>query len=98
MGQRPTRDDGSGAAPLLVFDMNPIAGFVGDALVYGPGYSAILSGKDGQKVPLHEALSDKLVNVGVGDGLASLVYSALAVAFVWTLLLVLSKRRLFLRV
>jgi predicted acyltransferase len=89
---------GAWTTPLLVFGMNPIAGFFGDALVYGPGYSVELPGKDGAKVPLHEVLSDKLVNLGLGDAPASLVYSALAVTFVWALLFLLWKRRVFLKV
>jgi predicted acyltransferase len=84
--------------PFLVLGMNPIAGFVGDALIYGPGYSVELAGQNGEKVPLHEVLSDRLVGAGLSDGLASLVYSVLAVAFVWGLLLILWRRRVFLKV
>jgi predicted acyltransferase len=89
---------GSWTTPLLVFGMNPIAGFIGDALVYGPGYSIELPGPDGEKVPLHEILSRKLVDAGVSAGLASLAYSVLGVAFVWMLLLVLWRRRVFLKI
>ncbi len=78
---------GAWTTPFLVFGLNPIAGYVGDALVYGPGYAFELSSPDGEKVPLHEVLSRQLVGAGLSDGLASLVYSVLAVAFVWCLLL-----------
>jgi predicted acyltransferase len=89
---------GAWTMPLLVLGMNPIVGFVADALVYGPGYAVELSGTDREKVPLHEVMSDRLVNLGVGDALASLVYSALAVAFVWALLFLLWRRRMFLKI
>jgi hypothetical protein len=33
--------------PILVFGMNAIAGFVADALVYGPGYSFTVKSANG---------------------------------------------------
>jgi predicted acyltransferase len=84
--------------PLLVLGMNPIAGFVADALVYGPGYSFQVPGADGKPVDLHEALSTHLVARGLDPAAASLVYSVCAVAFVWGLLWVLWRRRIFLKV
>jgi predicted acyltransferase len=84
--------------PILVLGMNAIAGFVADSFVYGPGYSFMANGPDGQKVSWHEAAQAYLQAAGMSAANASLVYSLGALAFCWFLLWLLWRKRVFLKV
>jgi predicted acyltransferase len=84
--------------PILVFGMNAIAGFVADALVYGPGYSFTAKGPTGATMNWHEAAQAYLEAAGLSTANASLVYSLGAVLFCWLLLWLLWRRKIFLKV
>jgi predicted acyltransferase len=84
--------------PILVFGMNAIAGFVADSLVYGPGYTFTVKHADGTTLSWHDAAQAKLVSVGASPPNASLIYSLGAVIFCWTLLWLLWRKRVFLKV
>lgn len=84
--------------PFLVFGMNAIAGFVADSLVYGPGYTFTVKGSNGTTMNWHEAAQAKLMSFGLGPANASLIYSVAAVLFCWTLLWLLWRKRIFLKV
>lgn len=91
------RWQGRWTIPILVLGMNPIAAFVADALVYGPGYSYSVTGADGTTTDFHAVLGAHLVPLGVGPGVASLLYSVGALLFCWLLLWLLWRRRIFLK-
>lgn len=84
--------------PILVFGMNSIAGFVADSLVYGPSYTFTVRRANGSTLNWHEAAQASLVFTGLSAANASLVYSFAAVAFCWTLLWLLWRKRIFLKV
>ena len=86
------------AMPILVLGMNAIAGFVADSFVYGPGYSFMASGLDGQKMNWHEAAQAYLQGTGLNAANASLVYSLGALSFCWFLLWLLWRKKIFLKV
>jgi predicted acyltransferase len=83
--------------PILVFGMNAIAGFVADSFVYGPGYSFTVKGSKGP-VMWHDAAQAKLMSLGASASNASLIYSVGAVLFCWILLLILWRKRVFIKV
>jgi predicted acyltransferase len=84
--------------PILVFGMNAIAGFVADSLVYGPGYSFTVKSPGGGTLSWHEAAQAWLMSHGANAANASLIYSLAAILFCWTLLWLLWRKRIFLRV
>ena len=84
--------------PVLVFGMNAIAGFVADSLVYGPGYSFTVKSAGGGTMSWHEAAQAWLMSLGASAANASLIYSLAAVLFCWTLLWLLWRKRIFLKV
>ncbi len=84
--------------PILVFGMNAIAGFVADSLVYGPGYSFTVKNSSGGTMSWHEGAQAWLMSLGANAANASLIYSMAAVAFCWTLLWLLWRKRIFLKV
>jgi predicted acyltransferase len=84
--------------PILVLGMNAIAGFVADSLVYGPGYTFMANGPNGQKVNWHEAAQAHLQAFGLNPANASLIYSLAALGFCWFLLWLLWRRQIFLKV
>ena len=83
---------------FLVFGMNSVAGFVADALVWGPGYSFTVKGSDGTAIPWHEAANTQIARLGLNPANTSLIYSLGAVLFCWFLLWLLWRRRIFLKV
>jgi predicted acyltransferase len=83
---------------FLVFGMNPIAGFVADALVYGPGYSWHVTGPNGTPITWQEYAFGHLSSLPVSVAGASLIYSLLAVAFCWVLVWLLYRKRIFLKI
>lgn len=83
---------------FLVFGMNPIAGFVADALVYDPAYSWHLTGPDGTPVSLQQFVFGHLSSLPVSVAGASLIYSLAAVASCWVLLWPLYRKRVFLKI
>jgi predicted acyltransferase len=89
---------GSWTMPILVFGMNAIAGFVADSLVYGPGYSFTVKSPAGGTLSWHEAAQAWLMSHGANAANASLIYSLAAVLFCWTLLWLLWRKRIFLKV
>lgn len=84
--------------PILVFGMNAIAGFVADALVWGPGYSFTANGPGGKPISWHEAAYNYLLALGRSPANTSLLYSFGAVLVCWTLLWVLWRKRIFLKI
>ena len=84
--------------PVLVFGMNAIAGFIADALVYGPGYSFTAELADGKPVPWHQWANARILTFVANPPLASLVYSLGAVFFAWLLLWMLWRKRVFLKI
>jgi predicted acyltransferase len=84
--------------PILVFGMNAIAGFVADSLVYGPGYSFNIKTADGTALSWHDAAQARLLSLGANPANASLIYSAAALLFCWTLLWLLWRKKIFLKV
>ena len=89
---------GSWTMPILVFGMNAIVGFLADSLVYGPGYSFTLKDRNGSPISWHDAAQASLVSLGFKVANASLVYSLAAVLFCWTLLWLLWRKRVFIKV
>jgi predicted acyltransferase len=89
---------GAWTMPILVFGMNAIAGFVADSLVYGPGYTFTVKTANGSTMNWHEAAQAWLVSSGVTAANASLIYSLAAVGFCWTLLWLLWRKKIFLKV
>jgi len=71
---------------------------VADSLVYGPGYTFMASGPNGQKVNWHEAAQAHLQAFGLSPANASLIYSLVALGFCWFLLWLLWRKRIFLKV
>lgn len=89
---------GGWTMPLLVFGMNAIAAFVADSLVYGPGYTFTANGPNGTRVSWHEAAQAWLQSFGLSPANASLLYSTAALLFCWTLLWLLWRKRIFIKV
>ncbi len=89
---------GAWTMPILVFGMNAIAGFVADSLIYGPGYSFTVKGAGGTTMNWHEAAQAHLEAVGFRSPNASLAYSSAAVAICWTLMWLLWRKKIFLKV
>ena len=85
-------------APVLVLGMNAIAGFFADALVWGPGYTFKVTGQTGAALTWHEAAHERLMSWGASPAIASLLYSIAAVLFCWTLLWLLWRKRIFLKI
>jgi predicted acyltransferase len=84
--------------PILVFGMNAIAGFVADSLIYGPGYTFTARGPTGTTMNWHEAAQAWLETAGLGTANASLAYSLVAVAICWSLLWLLWRKKIFLKI
>jgi predicted acyltransferase len=84
--------------PILVSGMNAIAGFVADSLVYGPGYTFMATGPNGQKMNWHETAQAYLQAFGLNAANASLIYSLGALGFCWFLLWLLWRKRIFLKI
>jgi predicted acyltransferase len=59
---------GAWTMPILVFGMNPIAGFVADSLVYGPGYSFTAETAAGATMNWHEAAQARFESLGFQRG------------------------------
>ena len=78
--------------------MNAVAGFVADALVWGPGYSFTAKGENGTNIPWHEVANERLLALGMNAANTSLLYSLGAVLVCWFLLWLLWSRRIFLKV
>src|ERR1700732_5304854 len=89
---------GAWTMPILVFGLNAIVGFVADSFVYGPGYSFTVKTANGSTMNWHEAAQAWLVSSGVSAANASLIYSLAAVGFCWTLLWLLWRKKIFLKV
>lgn len=89
---------GRWTAPILVFGMNAIAGFVADSFVYGPGYEFHATAPNGMRINWHNAAQAHLEALGLSTPNASLVYSLAAVAICWLLLWPLWRRKIFLKV
>jgi predicted acyltransferase len=89
---------GAWTMPILVFGMNSIAGFVADSFVYGPGYTFTVKSSGGATLNWHEAAQAWLVSTGLSAANASLVYSVAAVTFCWTLLWLLWRKRIYLKI
>ena len=89
---------GQWTMPILVFGMNAIAGFVADALIYGPGYTFTVTTANGAQMNWHEAAQARLEVVGLSAANASLVYSFGAVLMCWMMLWLLWRKRIFLKV
>jgi predicted acyltransferase len=84
--------------PILVFGMNAIAGFVADALVWGPGYSFTAKGQSGKSISWHEFANERLLGLGMNAPNTSLLYSLGAVLVCWILLWLLWRKKIFLKV
>jgi predicted acyltransferase len=84
--------------PVLVLGMNAIAGFVADSLIYGPGYTFTVTGADGTTKNWHEAAQAHLESLGLSVANASLAYSFGALLICWTMLWILWRRKIFLKV
>jgi len=84
--------------PVLVLGMNAIAGFVADSFVYGPGYSFRVAGPGGTRVMWHDAAQAWFLSHGLSPANASLAYSLCGLLFCWTLLWLLWRKRIFLKV
>jgi predicted acyltransferase len=89
---------GAWTMPILVFGMNAIAGFIADSFVYGPGYTWTVTQANGTALLWHDAAQARLMALGTDAANASLIYSVLAVAFCWSLLWLLWRKRIFLKV
>jgi predicted acyltransferase len=89
---------GAWTMPFLVFGMNAVAGFVADALVWGPGYSFTAKGVNGSEISWHEVAHARLGALGMGAANTSLLYSLGAVLFCWILLWLLWRKQIFLKV
>lgn len=83
--------------PFLVFGMNAIAGFVADALVYGPAYGFHTHLSNGKSVMWLEYADAQLSRLGMNPYNTSLLYSLLALAFGWALLWLLYRKQIFLK-
>jgi predicted acyltransferase len=83
---------------FLVFGMNPIVGYIADALVYGPAYSWHVKGPNGTPINLHEFAFGYLSALPVSVAAASLTYSLLAVTFCWVLAWLLYRKRIFVKI
>jgi len=88
---------GKWTMPILVFGMNAIAGFVADALVYGPGYTFTVTTGNGTKMNWHEAAQAQLEALGLSVANASLVYSLSALLICWIMLWFLWRKKIFLK-
>jgi len=84
--------------PILVFGMNAVAGFVADALVWGPGYSFTAKGPKGADISWHEVANARLGALGMNAANTSVLYSLGAVLFCWVVLWMLWRKRIFLKV
>jgi len=89
---------GKWTMPILVFGMNAIAGFVADSLIYGPGYTFTVTGADGTTRNWHDAAQAHLESLGLSVANASLAYSFGALLICWTMLWVLWRRKIYLKV
>lgn len=89
---------GAWTMPFLVFGMNAIAGFVADALVYGPAYSFHTTDSGGKTVSWQEFAYAQLSRLPLSAAAASLIYSLAAVLFCWILLWMLYRKKIFLKV
>jgi len=83
---------------FLVFGMNAIAGYVADALVYGPAYSFHTKGPDGTAITWQQSAYAHLAKLPLSDAGASLVYSLGAILFCWCLLWLLYRKKIFLKI
>jgi predicted acyltransferase len=92
------RDWRAWTPPLLVFGMNPIGGYVADALVYGPAYSFHVQGPDGSRITWQQCANQLLLSAIPHPPLASLAYSLIALLFCWILVWMLWRKRIFLKV
>ena len=88
---------GRWTVPFLVFGMNAIAGFLADALVYGPAYSFHAHLPNGKNVMWLEWADYHLLRLGMNPYNTSLLYSLLAVAFGWLLLWPLYRKKIFVK-
>jgi len=84
--------------PALVFGTNAIAGFVADSVVYGPMYSLKAHGADGKLVLWQQYAYAHLYPLIPSAPIASLVYSIAAVLFCWTLVWLLYRKQIFIKV
>ena len=84
--------------PFLVFGMNAIAGFIADALVYGPAYGFHVRLPNGKTVMWLEFADSKLLALGLSPYNTSLLYALLAVCFGWLLLWLLYRKAVFLKI
>jgi predicted acyltransferase len=84
--------------PILVFGMNAVAGFVADALVWGPGYSFTAKSPQGAAISWHEVANARLGALGMNAANTSLLYSLGAVLFCWVVLWMFWRKRIFLKV
>lgn len=89
---------GAWMTPLLVFGMNAIVAFLADAVVYGPSYTFTAVGPNGSRKVWHEAAQEWLMSLGLSPANASLIYSFAAVLFCWTLLWLLWRKRIFIKI
>lgn len=89
---------GAWTMPILVLGMNAIAGFVADALVYGPMWSLHTQQADGTTVTWMDYAWNRVSSLPVSMGIASLLYSAGALIFCWLLLWLLWRKRIFMKV
>jgi predicted acyltransferase len=89
---------GGWTVPILVFGMNPIAGYVADSFVYGPMYSFSVKGSNGGTLRWQQAAESHIVAAVGNIPLASLIYSLAAVLFCWLLLACLYRKRIFIKI
>jgi predicted acyltransferase len=89
---------GAWTTPILVLGMNAIGGFIADSLVYGPGYTFQMKGSGGTPVSWHEGINDRFVSWVGNAQIASLMYSIGAVLFCWTLLWLLWRKKILLKI
>lgn len=89
---------GAWTMPFLVLGMNAISGFVADSLVYGPGYTFTVKAANGTALSWHDAAQAELMATGLNAPNASLVYSVGALLFCWTLLWLLWRKRIFIKI
>ena len=83
---------------ILVFGMNAIAGFVADSLIYGPGYTFMVTAANRTKMNWHEAGQAHLEAAGLSVANASLLYSVGAVLICWIVLWFLWRKKIFLKI
>ncbi len=89
---------GAWTMPILVFGLNAIAGFVADSFVYGPGYSWAIKGANGAAVLWHDAAQARLVALVGNPAVAALMFALASVLFCWSLLWLLWREKIFLKV